>query len=466
LQLTGITELHHAIPKSKIMKNVKRILAIVATLVFLMTVAPPTTKASPPVSVSFQFFYDNLSPYGAWVSYSNYGYAWVPRVSGFRPYVSGGHWVYTDAGWMWASSYDWGWAPFHYGSWAYDPYYGWLWVPGYDWAPAWVTWGYYDGYYGWAPLAPGISFSVGYYPPINYWVFASPRYMTVNNFNNNYYVYSGNRIPLGNNTSITNVKSINVVDNTASYSGKAYNAGPRKAEFQKAGGTDLKAVSIRENGRPGKSSISGEAVSVYRPKVSGDKSAKPSKVTPLENIKRSGAEKAKEPGKTIESEKRVAPERKSDVKDRQPKQEERKPEMKEQPRQERQKPEIKEEPKERRQEREQAKPRESKPDINREQPKERQPEMREPKQDNPKREVQPNDKIKREPEPREKPRQEIDRERNPERDGELRQQRERIPREQNRIERNNRPGKPQQTSPPQQQRQPQQRERGEKKNPK
>ena len=50
---------------------------------------------------------------------------------------------------------------FHYGRWFYDPYYGWLWVPGYDWSPAWVTWRGGGDYYGWAPIRPGISISIG-----------------------------------------------------------------------------------------------------------------------------------------------------------------------------------------------------------------------------------------------------------------------------------------------------------------
>src|SRR5207249_4016053 len=107
-------------------------------------------KAIAQVSISFQVFYDGLAPYGSWVTYPGYGYAWAPRYGGFRPYVTGGHWVFTDLGWTWVSDYDWGWAPFHYGTWVDDPVYGWLWIPGYDWAPAWVVWGTYGDYYGWA----------------------------------------------------------------------------------------------------------------------------------------------------------------------------------------------------------------------------------------------------------------------------------------------------------------------------
>src|SRR5258705_12288373 len=93
-------------------------------------------KALSQVSVNFQIFYDDLSPYGNWVDNSEYGYVWVPRVPrGFYPYGSNGHWIYTYYGWTWISEYSWGWAPFHYGRWLYDSWDGWLWVPDNEWGP-------------------------------------------------------------------------------------------------------------------------------------------------------------------------------------------------------------------------------------------------------------------------------------------------------------------------------------------
>jgi len=112
--------------------------------------------------ITYQEFYDGLSPYGTWVDYPDYGHVWHPKEAGFRPYATNGYWEYTNDGWFWDSGYDWGWAPFHYGSWLYDDNLGWLWVPGYDWAPAWVTWGNVDGYYAWAPLEPGIDINSGF----------------------------------------------------------------------------------------------------------------------------------------------------------------------------------------------------------------------------------------------------------------------------------------------------------------
>src|SRR5271154_1658872 len=132
--------------------------------------------------ISYQTFYDDLSPYGQWIDYPNYGYVWQPSVgSDFKPYATNGHWVYTDMGWTWVSDYNWGWATFHYGRWFYDGNYGWMWVPGYDWAPAWVSWRSSNDYYGWAPLMPDVSISISfgsYNPPVNYWCFVPHEYIS------------------------------------------------------------------------------------------------------------------------------------------------------------------------------------------------------------------------------------------------------------------------------------------------
>ncbi|HTB07139.1 MAG TPA: DUF6600 domain-containing protein [Bacteroidia bacterium] len=139
--------------------------------------------APPQQPVTTQTFYDGLSPYGQWVNYGSYGYVWIPNAGpNFVPYSTSGHWIYTTYGWTWASDYNWGWAPFHYGRWIFDAAYGWMWVPGTEWAPAWVAWRDCSGYYGWAPLGPGIDISVGYGGdygiPLSYWVFVNAAYIT------------------------------------------------------------------------------------------------------------------------------------------------------------------------------------------------------------------------------------------------------------------------------------------------
>ena len=130
--------------------------------------APPTVTtgtAPPPTSTEVSYFYDSLSPYGSWVYLSGYGWCWQPTVAvsvaTWRPYCDRGRWYWSDAGWYWNSDYSWGWATFHYGRWYRHPGCGWVWTPGVVWAPSWVSWRYYDGYCGWAPLPPEAHFASG-----------------------------------------------------------------------------------------------------------------------------------------------------------------------------------------------------------------------------------------------------------------------------------------------------------------
>src|ERR1044071_4342023 len=126
--------------------TMKKLFVFAAIFCGALLVGPQLKIKAQQATVSFQVFYDQLSPYGTWVNYQNYGYVWIPTdvPTGFRPYSTAGHWVYTDDGWTWVSDYTWGWAPFHYGNWFFDQTYGWMWVPDYEWAPAWVTWGEYE----------------------------------------------------------------------------------------------------------------------------------------------------------------------------------------------------------------------------------------------------------------------------------------------------------------------------------
>jgi hypothetical protein len=128
--------------------------------------APPTAPAPAPASepaVSFDYFQQQLSPYGAWVNVPGYGECWQPYgvAYGWRPYYDNGYWVYTDAGLYWQSSYAWGAIPFHYGRWAYVGGYGWVWAPAYEYGPAWVFWRNSGDYAGWAPLPYGAVFVDG-----------------------------------------------------------------------------------------------------------------------------------------------------------------------------------------------------------------------------------------------------------------------------------------------------------------
>jgi hypothetical protein len=129
------------------------------------------------------YFYDQLEPYGIWVSHRAYGYIWIPSNVGYswRPYMHG-RWAWTDYGWTWVSLEQWGWIAFHYGRWGWDRRLGWFWVPDVVWGPAWVAWRWGDAHIGWAPLPPGVRFVPGrgfgsrqWDIPGHYWNFVRGR---------------------------------------------------------------------------------------------------------------------------------------------------------------------------------------------------------------------------------------------------------------------------------------------------
>lgn len=126
---------------------------------------PPESVPEPPANVTYNYFYNSLSPYGTWFEVDGYGRCWQPSVvvlnSGWRPYADGGRWIYSDYGWYWNSDYSWGWAPFHYGRWFCHSRWGWCWRPDYTWGPSWVSWRYTDAYCGWAPLPPAACYTAG-----------------------------------------------------------------------------------------------------------------------------------------------------------------------------------------------------------------------------------------------------------------------------------------------------------------
>lgn len=236
--------------------------------------------------VSFQVFYDQLSPYGQWIEYPDYGYVWLPEAGAdFAPYSTGGHWMLTEYGWTWASDYDWGWAPFHYGRWDYDDFYGWFWVPDNEWGPSWVTWRRADGYYGWAPMQPGLSismsFGMGYDRYPDRWMFVRDRDFERPNINR-YYVDRTvqNRI-------IVNSTVINTtyVDNRRH---TTYASGPARSDVQRATGRTIKPAVIHENSKPGRDVRNGQ-LQMYRPEVArsgnnGQKAA-PSRIVERKDVK-------------------------------------------------------------------------------------------------------------------------------------------------------------------------------------
>lgn len=212
---------------------------------------------------SYQTFYDELSPYGQWVSDPSYGYVWVPDAGDdFRPYYSNGYWVNTEYGNTWYSEYPWGWAPFHYGRWTYSPYYGWIWIPGNVWGPAWVSWRSGGGCYGWAPLGPGISISMsfgsGYYVPDYWWVFTPQQYILNPRFRN--YTYGPRYNP-------RYVQQTTIINNTYVYNHNTYISGPRRGDMERAIGRNITPVSIQNSGRPMGAQLRGNNLNMFRPTI-------------------------------------------------------------------------------------------------------------------------------------------------------------------------------------------------------
>jgi hypothetical protein len=265
--------------------NIKN-LAILLTL-FISVVILPKQSAAQQEDVSFQVFYDQLSPYGQWVDYPNYGYVWIPDVgSDFAPYSTAGHWILTDDGWTWVSDYDWGWAPFHYGRWDYDNNYGWFWVPDTVWGPSWVNWRSSDGYYGWSPMQPGISLSVsfgsGYDSRNDHWNFVRDRDFDRPNINR-YYVNRSDHDRIIRNSRVINQTYF---DNSRR---ATYVYGPKREDVQRYTGRNVSPVHIQENNRPGQSVNNGQ-LRIYRPDIkkndNKDQRPVPSKIINLKDVKR------------------------------------------------------------------------------------------------------------------------------------------------------------------------------------
>jgi hypothetical protein len=230
--------------------------------ILFMTLPAQQAQAQPGGEVSYQTFYDNLSPYGQWVSDPQYGNVFVPNVGpDYRPYYSNGHWAMTDYGNTWVSDDPWGWACYHYGRWTNDAYYGWVWIPGSEWAPAWVDWRYGGGACGWAPLGPGISIGVSSYNcPDNWWVFVGPQYLYSNDF---YHYWRG---PQYNSIYI---RSCPFMSNVYRDNGThvRYNFGPRAEQIQAFTHHAVPVFHISGAGRPGDRGIRGNSISLYRPSI-------------------------------------------------------------------------------------------------------------------------------------------------------------------------------------------------------
>ena len=247
------------------MKKILKLCVVVAvTAIFISACASPNyisqSPQSMPTDISYQTFYDNLSPYGTWIDYPGYGHVWNPRMeAGFRPYATNGRWAYSNEGWAWQSNYSWGWAPFHYGSWLYDDMYGWLWKPGYEWSPAWVTWGTAGNNYAWAPLMPEVNIGVqfeNYRQHPYYWNVCGRDHIYDRNISN----------VIVHNTNITN--NITIINNyNRNVSNNYYAKGPDVNEVQRYTRDKIEPVTFRDINQIKQVRQTGNVLQVYRPTV-------------------------------------------------------------------------------------------------------------------------------------------------------------------------------------------------------
>jgi hypothetical protein len=193
------------------------------------------------------------------------GYQW-------RPY-SNGHWVMTEYGWTWVAYEPWGSIPFHYGRWGHDDYIGWYWVPGMTWGPAWVSWRGSDQYTGWAPLQPGIEIRVGMdfgslsiNIPSHFWVFLQTSRFQDQDLHRYALPYE------------RNVALINFTTNRNNYAfrnDRIFNGGIDVDLVRRATRREVRQYRIQNTQRPGRATVAGQNLQIYRPNLRLNEKAKP-----------------------------------------------------------------------------------------------------------------------------------------------------------------------------------------------
>lgn len=227
---------------TKMFSHFRRIAGIASVLLLLLGSSYRASAQYDLNYISYTDFYEILAPYGQWLEDAQLGYVWSPGEDiNFRPYYTNGHWQMTDYGNTWISDYPWGWACFHYGRWTYDEYYGWLWIPGHNWGPAWVSWRYTDGFYGWAPLSPGIEDAqmvATYKCPSDWWIFIPARYL----YSGNYY-----RFWYGPRDNKKLVKAGNAITNVSEREKAVHITGPSATQVKQATGKAPEIYRVRSS---------------------------------------------------------------------------------------------------------------------------------------------------------------------------------------------------------------------------
>ncbi len=122
----------------QIMRNTCRL----SLFVGLLSLAGRAQAAAAPDVPRRAQVVEALAPFGFWIPTPGHGLVWRPTRAevgpDFTPFVSGGKWMQTDHGQVFASRWSWGHTVFESGVWTVDDRWGWLWIPpgGEDTTPA------------------------------------------------------------------------------------------------------------------------------------------------------------------------------------------------------------------------------------------------------------------------------------------------------------------------------------------
>jgi hypothetical protein len=154
------------------------------------------------------------------------------------------------------------------------------------WGPAWVIWRRAPGYYGWAPMGPGMSidmsFGSNYNNYSNHWIFVNDRYFGRNNINHYYASQNDYDRLIRNSTVINNT----YVDNSSQ---TTYVSGPTRSDVRGVTGRRVSSYAIQENNVPGQSLNNGQ-FRIYRPQVmknnDNEQRSIPSMITNLQDVRR------------------------------------------------------------------------------------------------------------------------------------------------------------------------------------